>query len=148
MRANAMIALAGAAVLAATTAGCKDKAEEISSPSYSFGLQDKFWADCRAQLHSGSAEPNLDPLRSVWRFLKDRTARSVQRTYTGANKDQVLAALKKLQADYGATVIGKLDIMGHRVRLAGGATLEEVRAAFDQLDPDYRALQALVSAAK
>jgi len=148
MRANAMIALAGAAMLAAGAGGCKDKVEEISSAGYSFGLQDKFWADARTQLHGGSDEPNLDPLRSVWRFLKDRTARSVDRSYTGANKAEVLAALRKLQADYHASVIKKLDIMGHRVRLAGGATLEDVRAAFDQLDPDYRALQALVSSAK
>ena len=141
MKASVILLLSLAAI-ACVAGGCKDRIKEISTPEALLKRQHEIWAAARQSLRTD--RPNLNLLRSLHKFLCYRTPRRVDKAYTGADKAEVLARLRTLGNAYIEGVYSKLDLTGGQVRLKRPVTVEQLRAAFDKLDPDYRAFQSMV----
>ena len=148
LRRLARIAAAGAAAAAVAIAvamlaprGCRDKPADISNSDYLLKRQHEVWLRARDSLRSAS--PNLNLLRAVDSLLHDRVQRRVRREYSGQNKDHVLDQLEELSRLFQQEVLPKLNISGREVTLAPGTTIDQLRAAFEKLDPKYQALIAL-----
>ena len=135
--------MAAAALACCALVGCRDEADELSSSEYVLGLQHKYWRMARQSLKSD--RPNLDLLRAVERSLSGRSLRAVEQSYPRANKQEVMAKLKSISAAYAAEVLPKVDTRSPKVRLRPGATLQQVREAFAQVDIQYQELEALTA---
>lgn len=129
-----------AAALAA--GGCSDPAEDASSADYIFGLLEDAWANARTALASG--EPNVGPLYSVGIVLTQRLPRRMRKEYHRPNRQEVLAKLNSLAADYEAGISSKLMVTPGSVVMRPGVTIEELRKTFAALDPRYEDLRRLV----
>lgn len=130
------------AALPAFAGGCqKRQIENLSKPDYNLGLQHGFWDASRAELRKD--QPNLDPLRSVYRFLNGRSLSSVERHYEGTNKQQVMEQLQLLQRRYESEVLPLLDTASPKVRLKPGVTITQVRNAFTAIEPEYDKLRGM-----
>ena len=134
-----LLAVAG---LAALAAGCGESAEDVSNSEYLLGLLHESWLNARKGLQA--EQPDLGPLRAIHILLARRAPRRVQRDYHGPNKEEVLRRLHALRDAYESRIIPKLDLRNPEVRLQPGASLEELRAAFTELDKDYRQIEALL----
>jgi hypothetical protein len=142
MWANRTVTVAAAGVLAALAlAGCKDEAKSLSNSGYLLKLQHEAWQNTRETLQSEN--PRLTMLHSVHVLLTRRTPRRVEKGYNGPDKEQLLAKLRSLASKYESEVASKVDMSGNEVRLRAGVTLEQVREAFMNLDPEYRELEAM-----
>jgi len=131
------------ATMACVPGGCRDRVKEISTPEALLKRQHEIWTAARQSLRTD--RPNLNLLRSLHRFLCYRTPRRVAKAYTGADKTALLAKLRTLGEAYRKEVYAKLDLSGGQARLKRSVTVEQLREAFDKLDPDYRAFQAMVA---
>ena len=71
----------------------------------------------------------------------------MKKDYSGPNKEQAIAKLEAIRDGFQAEIMPKLvlDNPG-QVTLKPGATLEQIRLAFDKLDEQYRDFQAMVPA--
>jgi hypothetical protein len=122
--------------------GCKsDEAKRLSDHRYVVGLQHQYWRQARQSLLS--EQPNLDLLRAIERSLSGRAWRSIELTYEGPHKQELLDALKDVQAAYHDEVLAKVDTRNPRVALRAGVTLQQLRDAFARVDERYRRLEAL-----
>ena len=133
--------MAGFAALGVLAAGCGESAEDVSNSAYLLGLLQQSWNGAQRSLKSQN--PDLDLLRAIHVLLSKRTPRRVRKDYTGANKQEVLAKLESLRDAYEARIVPKLNLRSPQVQLRSGATLEEVRKAFVELDPQYREIEAM-----
>ncbi len=138
----AAVAIVSVLTLLALT-GCKDRAKEISRPEYLLTKQHEIWAQARESVHSD--RPNLDIFRYVHRFLCYRTPRRVEKAYDGRDKQELLARLRAVGQAYEKHVHAMLDLTGGRVGLVRGATIEQLRQAFDKVDEEYRRLEAMTA---
>jgi len=135
----ALVALAAGLALA----GCKDKMKELSSAERLLARQHKAWNNAREAFKAD--QPNLEYIRSVSMLLTGRTKRRVKKDYRGADKAEIMAKLDALSAAYQERVMPKVDVTTPKVVLRRGVTMEQLRAAFESLDEDYRALEAMTS---
>ena len=135
-----------AAILLIGPVGCKDEATEMSKADTLLADQHEVWEGARETLHSG--QPNLEMLRSVSMYIGGRTLKRVKKDYTGANKEEVIAKLEELKKAYEEKVASKVTMRSPMLQLKPGVTLEDVRKAFDELDGEYRAFQALTAPKK
>jgi len=135
----ALIALAAGLTLA----GCKDKMKELSSAERLLARQHKAWNNAREAFKAD--QPNLEFVRVVDMLLTGRTKRQVEKKYRGAAKAEIIERLDALSAAYQERVVSKVDVTTPKVVLRRGVTMEQLRAAFESLDADYRALEAMTS---
>jgi len=133
----ALVALAAGLALA----GCKDKIKELSSAKRLMARQHKAWNNAREAFKAD--QPNLEYIRVVNMFLTGRTKRRVKKEYRGADKAEIMAKLEALNAAYQERVISKVDVTGAKVVLRQGVTIAQLREAFNSLDEDYRAFEAM-----
>ena len=138
-RAATLAALLLAAMLA--QAGCKSKTEKITSPAYMLDLLSKRWGEARQTLQSD--RPNLGVFRTVNHLLRFRLPRRIKKSYSGDDKQQLLEKLRELGRAYNDQIQSRLDMRGNEVRLAPGATLEQLRQAFAELDEKYRQIESM-----
>ena len=123
-------------------AGCKDKAKEMSTADHLLGRQHRNWAQARETLRS--AEPDTELVRAAGGLL-GRTVRRMKKDYAGPNKEEAIAKLEQLAGRYDAEIAPKLTMSAPRAVLVAGVTMDELRAAFDKLDEEYRAFEALTT---
>ena len=135
----ALAALAAGLALA----GCKDEIKDISGAKHLLARQHKAWKNAREAFEAD--EPNLGYLRVVNMLLYGRTKRRVKKEYGGADKAEIMERLDALSAAFQERVIPKLNLNGPKVVLRRGVTMDELRQAFESLDADYRALEAMTS---
>lgn len=124
-------------------AGCKDKMKELSSAKRLLARQHKHWKRARESLKTD--QPDLESIRMVSMLLTGSTKRRVKKEYRGADKAEIMAKLDALSAAFQERIISKVDVTAPKVVLRRGVTMEQLRAAFDSLDEDYRALEAMTS---
>ncbi len=141
MRPRAAIPAALLLTVLLAQAGCKDKAEKITSPAYMLDLLSKRWAEARQTLQSD--RPNLGVFRTVDHLLRFRLPRRIKKAYSGDNKQQLLGRLRELGRAYRDQIHSRLDMRGNQVRLARGVTLEQLRQAFAGLDEQYRQIESM-----
>ncbi|OPX23988.1 MAG: hypothetical protein B1H04_03130 [Planctomycetales bacterium 4484_123] len=137
-----LLSLLATASLLALAGGCGESAEDVSNSEYLLGLLHESWQNARKGLQS--EQPDLGPLRAIHILLARRAPRRVQRDYHGPNKEEVLRRLHALRDAYEARIVPKLDLTQPEVRLQPGATVQEVKAAFMELDKAYRQIDALL----
>ena len=123
--------------------GCKDEIKDISSAKYLLAQQHKAWKNAREAFEAD--EPNLGFIRGVDMLLSGRTKRRVEKEYGGADKAEIIAKLDALSAAFQDRVLSKVDVGAAKVVLRRGVTMDELREAFESLDADYRALEAMTS---
>ena len=135
----ALAALAAALALG----GCKDKMKELSSAKRLLARQHKAWNNAREAFKADQA--NLEYIRVVGMLLTGRTKRAVKKHYRGSDKAEIMERLDALSAAYKERVISKVDVTAPKVVLRRGVTIAQLREAFDSMDEDYRALEAMTS---
>jgi hypothetical protein len=133
---------AGLVVLLALT-GCRSKTEQISSTEYLLPLLHGYWNDARRVLRAG--DPNLNVFRAIHVNLRGRVMESVKNSYPGKNKQEVIVKLQAITEAFQAQIAPKLELWGQTVQLRPGVRLEDLRQAFDKIDPEYRQLEAMTS---
>ncbi len=133
----ALVALAAGLALA----GCKDKLKELSSAERLMARQHKAWNNAREAFKAD--QPDLGYIRVVNMLLTGRTKRQVKKKYRGADKAEIMERLDALSAAYKERVISKVDVTGAKVVLRQGVTIAQLREAFNSLDEEYRALEAM-----
>lgn len=122
-------------------AGCRDEVARISGSDYMLGLLHRYWGEARQTLQTD--QPDLSIFSVVDINLKGRVLRSVEKSYSGDNKAEVVAALESITAAFYAEITPKLTARDRRLAVADGVTIEQFRAAFDKIDQDYRKFQAM-----
>ena len=133
----ALVALAAGLALA----GCKDEIKELSKAKRLLARQHMHWNNVRESLKTD--EPNLESIRVVGMLLTGRTKRRVKKEYRGADKAEIMQRLDALSAAYQERVISKVHVTTPKVVLRRGVTVAQLREAFNSLDEDYRALEAM-----
>lgn len=133
----ALVALAAGLALA----GCKDKMKELSSAKRLMSRQHMHWKNVRESLKTD--EPNLESIRVVSMLLIGQTKRQVKKKYRGADKAEIMAKLDALSAAFQEHIIPKVDVTAPKVVLREDVTIDQLREAFNSLDEDYRALEAM-----
>ena len=133
------------AVLAASLAlaGCKDEMQELSSAKRLLSRQHKNWNKVRESLKTD--QPDLEAIRVVSMLLTGQSKRRVEKEYRGANKAEIIQRLDALSAAFQKRVVSKVDITAPKAVLRQGVTVAQLREAFNSLDEDYRALEAMTS---
>ena len=124
-------------------AGCGDEVKRISGSNFMLDLLHKQWTEARAALQGD--QPDLNLLRPIELNLRGRVLRSVEKSYSGDNKQEVINALKSVTAAFRSEIMTKLEPAGRTVQLASGVTLEQLRAAFNKVDEQYRRLRAITA---
>ena len=90
-----------------------------------------------------AGKPDLNMLGHVNRFIDGRTLRSVQLRYEGANKQELIDSLTKLQEAWNQDIPPMVEIGQQGATLAGDATIEQVREVFNKMDAEDRKLEAI-----
>ncbi len=126
------------------SAGCRDKAKEMSTASHQLSELHDAWTAARAAIQAGNAD-NLWQVASVDLLLGGPTRRRVELEYAAANKAEVLKKLDSLGAAYRQEIMAKLSTSGHKVVLRNGVSMEDLRTAFTRLDPEYQSLHSMVA---
>ena len=121
-------------------AGCGDEVEHISGSDYMLSLLHRYWNEARQTLQTD--QPDLSIFSVIDINLKGRVLRSVEKSYSGDNKAEA-AALESITAAFYAEITPKLTARDRSLALADGVTIEQLRAAFDKIDQDYRKFQAM-----
>ena len=123
-------------------AGCGSGAEEVSNSEYLLGLLRAKWQAVRSDLPG--SQPDLNVFRSIHDLLSRRVSQRIEKDYNAANKQQVLAKLEALRQGYEAGISARLDYQSPAVRLRSGATLDQIRKAFAELDVQYVEIERLL----
>jgi hypothetical protein len=123
-------------------AGCKDKAEDISSSEHLLARQHQVWEDALETL--GSSNPNYNLVAAAGGRLR-RTLLRVEKDYTGGNKEQVIAKLQDLADKFDAAIAPKLTMTRPQVVLQPDVTAQELKTAFEKLAGEYEQLKTLTS---
>ncbi len=132
------------AVMAATTIGCDDPVAELSSGEHLLDMQNKLWAKSRETLKT--EKPRLALLTAVAGYVGERTRLRLEMDYHEDNRDEVLAKSKAIGKAYFATIMPKLQHKADRgVGLRPGVTLAQLREAFEAIDVEYRAFEAMTA---
>jgi len=131
------IALAGA------VGGCGEDREDISSAEYLLSRQHQAWRNARETLKTDS--PNMQQLYALHQLLCRRTPRIIEKKYAGDDREAVLAKIRAIADRYEAEIAAKLTLTPREVVLAPGASLDDIRRVFEELDKDYRELEAMTS---
>lgn len=131
-----------AACAAVWVAGCGPRAEDVSNSEYLLGLLQAKWRAVRSDLPGDT--PDLNVLRSIRDLLSGRVARRIRKDYSGANKQQVLVKLEALRRAYDMGISSRLDYREPLVRLRQGATLDQIRTAFTELDKQYQEIEQML----
>jgi hypothetical protein len=131
------------AALAACLAlgGCKDEMKELSSAERLLSRQHKAWNNAREALETD--QPNLESIRVVSMLLTGQTKRQLKKKYRGADKAEIIERLDALSAAFQERIAPKVDLRAPKVVLRENVTMEQLREAFNSLDEDYRALEAM-----
>jgi len=135
MRICLLLPVVGAFVLAGCGGG---GTESVSDPKYYLGKLSESWKEAREALESGSSD--LKPFFFIRRGLSDRTRNKLEDDYKGSNKDEVMAKFDAVREAYEKTIASKLNIGRGEVTVRRGVKLTQVKAAFDALDADVKAL--------
>ena len=135
----ALAALAACLALA----GCKDEMRELSSAERLMSRQHKAWNNAREAFKADP--PNLEYIRVVNMLLTGRTKRQVEKKYHGEDKAEIIQRLDALSAAFQERILPKIDVTAPKVVLRQGVTIAQLREAFDSMDEDYRALEAMTS---
>ncbi len=136
-----MSSWAAALALAAALTGCGDDPKDISSADYLLQHFHDAWANARASLDSN--DPQLTTLFGLRVYLSQRVPRRLEKEYMGADKAELLAKIKALGETYEATIVEKLDLRRPVPQLKPGVSLDEVRKAFRELEPQYQQIRAM-----
>ncbi|KKM16439.1 hypothetical protein LCGC14_1685790, partial [marine sediment metagenome] len=105
-RGSPRLTAAAAVCLGLLCVGCRDKVKDISNSSHLLDMQHKLWEKTRQTLES--SQPNLQYVPAVYKYLRIRTRRRVEKDYTGSNKQQVLAALDAIRKRYESEILSKV----------------------------------------
>ena len=135
----ALAALAACLALA----GCKDKLKELSSAERLMSRQHKAWNNAREAFKAD--QPNLEYIRVVNMLLTGQTKRQVKKKYRGSDKAEIIQRLDALSAAFQKRVVPKIDVTAPKVVLREGVTMDQLREAFDSMDEDYLALEAMTN---
>jgi len=135
------IALCLAALLPLAAAGCGDDVEEISSSHYMLDLLDRYWQQARQAVETGSEDLNC--FRPIQINLNGRVLGSVEDSYEGDNKAEVVAKLKAFTETFNARLLPLLNTSARAVCLRKGVTRDRFAKAFAAADDAYRRLEQL-----
>ncbi len=122
-------------------AGCRDKVRESGTAEKSLERLHRHWNAAREGLKTDN--PSLSVFRAIDTTLGYATPQRIKDDYTGANKDQILAKLEEVYKLFKDELGSKLNLNAPTVTLGQGATIEDVRQAFDRVDQKYRELEEM-----
>jgi hypothetical protein len=134
-------ALAGV-LLAMVLVGCEDQADKMSKyPYFLKTLQDR-WPVARGSL--ASDKPNISFVGVLLKDM-DGAVAAMDWNYNRPNRDEAIAKLKKVAADFRKDLEDKVDMTGPSIVLKPGATPKDVADATERAYTKYLEFQKMVA---